>query len=191
MKAMILAAGLGTRLHPLTDKKPKALMPVGNRPIIDRVISYLEGHGVTQIIVNAHHHSRQILDHLQGGRNAADIGQLGVALVAVWIFWGAVSSTVALTWIGLFALGLVLRVGYRTYAITDDTPASQVLSIVRRDVWLSATLGYRPFCLHGLPDVSHALHLGLIHKGLGKRANHVLALCKGEKAFLGEVAFEG
>ena len=65
---MILAAGLGTRLHPLTDIKPKALMPVVNRPIIDRVISYLEGHGVTQIIVNAHHHSRQILDHLQGGR---------------------------------------------------------------------------------------------------------------------------
>jgi NDP-sugar pyrophosphorylase family protein len=68
MKAMILAAGLGTRLRPLTDKKPKALMPVANMPIIDRVIGYLIDHGVTRIIVNAHHHSRQILDHLQGDR---------------------------------------------------------------------------------------------------------------------------
>ena len=66
---MILAAGLGTRLHPLTDIKPKALMPVVNRPIIDRVIGYLKEHGVTRIVVNAHHHRRQLLDHLKDGRS--------------------------------------------------------------------------------------------------------------------------
>ncbi len=68
MKAMILAAGLGTRLQPLTNKRPKALMPIVNRPIISRIIEYLKGYGITQIIVNAHHHSTQILDFLNSGK---------------------------------------------------------------------------------------------------------------------------
>ncbi|MBW2609811.1 MAG: NDP-sugar synthase [Deltaproteobacteria bacterium] len=68
MKAMILAAGLGTRLRPLTTNKPKALIPVINRPIIGRTIDYLKTHGVTRIVVNAHHHFQQILDYLNGGR---------------------------------------------------------------------------------------------------------------------------
>jgi NDP-sugar pyrophosphorylase family protein len=68
MRAMILAAGFGTRLRPLTDKKPKALIPVVNKPIIGRVIEYLKGHGVSRIVVNAHHHYRQILDYLNEGK---------------------------------------------------------------------------------------------------------------------------
>ena len=68
MKAMILAAGLGTRLLPLTNERPKALIPVVNRPIIGRIIDYLKIHGVTRIVVNAHHHYRQVLDYLDGGR---------------------------------------------------------------------------------------------------------------------------
>lgn len=62
MKAMILAAGLGTRLRPLTDERPKALIPVANEPAILRNIEYLKAHGVTDIIINAHHHYRQVLD---------------------------------------------------------------------------------------------------------------------------------
>ena len=68
MKAMILAAGFGTRLRPLTDKKPKALMPVVNKPLIVWNIEYLKTHGVTQIVVNAHHHAQQVLAYLDGGR---------------------------------------------------------------------------------------------------------------------------
>ena len=68
MKAMILAAGLGTRLHLLTEKRPKALMPVVNIPIIWRIIEYLKGHGISRIVVNAHHHYRQLIDYLDGGR---------------------------------------------------------------------------------------------------------------------------
>ncbi len=68
MKAMILAAGLGTRLEPLTSYKPKALVPVGNEPIIDRTIRYLKSHGIGEIVVNAHHHHEQIVEHLNGGR---------------------------------------------------------------------------------------------------------------------------
>lgn len=64
MKAMILAAGLGTRLRPLTLDRPKALVPVGNTPMIDRVITYLKGQGIQEIVLNAHHHRDQILRHL-------------------------------------------------------------------------------------------------------------------------------
>ena len=68
MKAMILAAGLGTRLRPLSLIRPKALVPVGNRPVIDRVIDCLRRHTTSEIVVNAHHHHRQIVEHLNGGR---------------------------------------------------------------------------------------------------------------------------
>ena len=68
MKAMILAAGLGTRLRPLTLVKPKALMPVCNQPAIARIIDYLKKQGVTAIVVNAHHHHDQILKYVDGGK---------------------------------------------------------------------------------------------------------------------------
>jgi mannose-1-phosphate guanylyltransferase len=67
MKAMILAAGEGRRLRPLTTVCPKALMPVVNRPVIDRIIQFLKSHGVGEIIVNAHHHYEKIVDHLKEG----------------------------------------------------------------------------------------------------------------------------
>lgn len=62
---MILAAGLGTRLRPLTSNIPKALVPVGNRPVLEKVIEYLKIQGVTDIVVNAHHHRRQIIKYLK------------------------------------------------------------------------------------------------------------------------------
>jgi NDP-sugar pyrophosphorylase family protein len=65
---MILAAGLGTRLRPLTLNRPKALMPIANKPMIDHVIDHLKRYGVKQVIVNAHHHHQQIVKHLDGGR---------------------------------------------------------------------------------------------------------------------------
>ena len=68
MKAMILAAGYGTRLRPLTNKKPKALVPVVNRPIVSKNIEYLRKSGVSAILINAHHHARQVSDFIEGGR---------------------------------------------------------------------------------------------------------------------------
>ena len=65
MKAMILAAGLGTRLRPLSDLRPKALVPVANRPVLERNIDYLIRHGVTDIVVNIHHHPGQLLSFLE------------------------------------------------------------------------------------------------------------------------------
>ena len=60
MKAMILAAGLGTRLRPVTDTRPKALVPVAGRPMIHWVLARLASHGFTEIIINAHHFAAQI-----------------------------------------------------------------------------------------------------------------------------------
>ena len=60
MKAMILAAGLGTRLRPLTDDRPKALVEVAGRPMLEWVIARLARHGFTDIIINAHHFAEQI-----------------------------------------------------------------------------------------------------------------------------------
>lgn len=64
---MILAAGEGFRLRPLTNVCPKVLMPVVNRPVIARIIELLKVHGVREIIVNAHHHYQNIVDYLREG----------------------------------------------------------------------------------------------------------------------------
>ena len=64
MKAMILAAGFGTRLRPLTHSRPKALVPVLNKPLLEYAISYLAVFGVSQLVVNAHHHWPQVKHYL-------------------------------------------------------------------------------------------------------------------------------
>lgn len=62
MKAMILAAGLGTRLKPFTDKHPKALAVVNAKTLLQRTIEYLGQYGFNEIIVNVHHFADQIVD---------------------------------------------------------------------------------------------------------------------------------
>lgn len=64
MRAMLFAAGLGTRLRPLTDHMPKALVPVGGRPLLDITASRLRAAGVTDIVVNVHHFAEQIIDYV-------------------------------------------------------------------------------------------------------------------------------
>ena len=63
-QAMIFAAGLGTRLKPLTDHMPKALVSVDGKPLLERVIGKLAGADFDHIVVNVHHFSRQIIDFL-------------------------------------------------------------------------------------------------------------------------------
>ena len=69
MQAMIFAAGLGTRLKPLTDRVPKALVSVGGAPLLKRVIFQLKDAGFTRIVVNVHHFSNQIIDYLHDNDN--------------------------------------------------------------------------------------------------------------------------
>ena len=65
MKAMILAAGLGTRLRPWTLEHPKALVPVGGVPMLERVISRLKEQGFDDITVNVHHFPEQIKEFIR------------------------------------------------------------------------------------------------------------------------------
>lgn len=69
MQAMIFAAGLGTRLKPLTDTMPKALVRVGDEPLLGRVIFRLKEAGFNRIVVNVHHFADQVIDYLKGNDN--------------------------------------------------------------------------------------------------------------------------
>jgi NDP-sugar pyrophosphorylase family protein len=64
MKAMILAAGLGTRLRPLTDTLPKALAPVNGKPLLEHQILKLKEAGFRELVINVHHFADQIIDFL-------------------------------------------------------------------------------------------------------------------------------
>ena len=67
MKAMVLAAGQGTRLRPLTDTQPKALVPVAGRPMIEYSLLLLRYYGIQDIVINLHHHGEQIEKRLADG----------------------------------------------------------------------------------------------------------------------------
>ena len=63
-QAMILAAGLGTRLKPLTDTMPKALVPVGGKPLLEWNIRKLQAQGYDRFVINIHHFAQQIRDYV-------------------------------------------------------------------------------------------------------------------------------
>ena len=69
MKAMILAAGLGTRLRPLTDSRPKALVEVCGRALLEITLLRLRSFGVTEVIINVHHFSDQVVAYLKAKQN--------------------------------------------------------------------------------------------------------------------------
>jgi len=69
MKAMIFAAGLGTRLRPLTNSIPKALVELNGRSLLEIAIERLKTFGVTEFIVNVHHHAEKIVSFLQTKNN--------------------------------------------------------------------------------------------------------------------------
>ncbi|WP_075556319.1 MULTISPECIES: nucleotidyltransferase family protein [Parabacteroides] len=69
MKAMIFAAGMGTRLKPMTDNTPKALIPINGRPMLEHVILKLKDAGFHQIVINIHHLGDQIIDFLAANNN--------------------------------------------------------------------------------------------------------------------------
>lgn len=69
MKAMILAAGLGTRLRPLTDTRPKALVELNNRTLLEITIARLANFGVTEFIINVHHFADTVAAYLKSKNN--------------------------------------------------------------------------------------------------------------------------
>ena len=69
MKAMILAAGLGTRLRPLTDDRPKALVDVGGRTMLEITLSRLRAFSIHDVIINVHYFAEMIVDYLRKNAN--------------------------------------------------------------------------------------------------------------------------
>ena len=69
MKAMVLAAGLGTRLRPLTDSRPKALVEVAGRTLLEITLERLRASGVDGVIINVHHFADMIVEYLEAKKN--------------------------------------------------------------------------------------------------------------------------
>ncbi len=78
MKAMILAAGEGTRLRPLTLSTPKVLLPVAGRPVIGHILGWLRHHGIGEVAINVCHLPEAIVDSLGDG------GDLGMSISYSW-----------------------------------------------------------------------------------------------------------
>ena len=68
MRAMIFAAGLGTRFKPWTDKHPKALAPVNGKSLLQRNVQWLQQYGITEVIVNVHHFPEQVMQAIQANK---------------------------------------------------------------------------------------------------------------------------
>src|SRR6516164_5324125 len=96
MKAMILAAGLGTRLRPLTNDRPKALVEVGGRTMLEITLERLRAFGVREVIVNVHHYADMVIEYLRVHHNfdmRIEVSREGVLLdtgggikKAAWFF---------------------------------------------------------------------------------------------------------
>jgi NDP-sugar pyrophosphorylase family protein len=69
MKAMILAAGLGTRLRPLTDDRPKALVEISGHTLLEITLARLRLFGIEQVIINVHHFAELVIDYLKTNKN--------------------------------------------------------------------------------------------------------------------------
>lgn len=65
---MLFAAGRGERLRPLTDKTPKPLLPLGDRPLIDYSLFYLKKYGIEEVVINLHHLGEKIRQHVRDGK---------------------------------------------------------------------------------------------------------------------------
>src|ERR1019366_6450818 len=69
MNAMILAAGLGSRLRPLTDDRPKALVEIAGRTMLEITLSRLRAFGIGEVIVNVHHFAEMVVEYLAANHN--------------------------------------------------------------------------------------------------------------------------
>jgi N-acetyl-alpha-D-muramate 1-phosphate uridylyltransferase len=65
MKALLFAAGLGTRLKDFTQNCPKALVPINGKTLLERNIVYLKSYGITEFVINVHHFADQVIHFLK------------------------------------------------------------------------------------------------------------------------------
>src|SRR3977135_352029 len=96
MKAMVLAAGLGTRLRPLTDNRPKALVEIAGRTLLEITLARLRAFGTNEVIINVHHFADMVIEYLKTNKSFGmriDISREDVLLAtggglkkAAWFF---------------------------------------------------------------------------------------------------------
>src|SRR5690348_11597989 len=67
VRAMVMAAGAGTRLRPLTNDVPKPMVPVANRPVLEYTIQNLRRHGIREIVLNLHAHPKLVREYFRDG----------------------------------------------------------------------------------------------------------------------------
>ena len=143
MKAMIFAAGLGTRLKPLTDTMPKALVPVCGQPLLYHVITKLVAAGYDDLVVNVHHFPDQIIHYL----HSHDFG----ARIAVSDERDFLRET-----------GGGIR--YAKHLLTDfSTPPVAPLEMTEGDSFASLGMTSEPFLVHNVDIVSN-LDLGWLRE---------------------------
>ena len=139
MKAMIFAAGLGTRLKPITDTMPKALVPVCGQPLLYHVITKLVAAGYDDLVVNVHHFPDQIIHYLHSHEFGAKI---------------AVSDERD------FLRETGGGIKYAAPLLTDfSTPPAASLEMTERDSFASLGMTEEPFLVHNVDIVSN-LDLG-------------------------------
>jgi NDP-sugar pyrophosphorylase family protein len=171
MKAMILAAGLGTRLLPLTEKRPKPLFPILDRPLIDVLIRRLQSAGCDAIIINTHHIADMIDQFVQARtydipvvtRYESTILGTGGAIKNVEDFW---NDDPFLVINGDIFTNIDLEEVYRFHR-NHKHPATLVLHDVPQfnHVWVDTTDHIRGFGHTGPCPPSHAKHLEVPSQG--------------------------
>jgi len=70
---MILAAGKGTRLRPLTLQMPKPMLSIAGKPVLEHTLELLRRHGVNRVVINLHHQAEAVIAHFGGGRDGQEI----------------------------------------------------------------------------------------------------------------------
>jgi len=136
---MLLAAGLGSRLRPWTDDRPKCMVEVAGRPLIDWTIDWLVSEGVTELVINLHHRPEVLTAHLGDGRT------LGLSIEYSYEEWlrGTAGAVAAAS--DLLGPGRFLTV----YA--DNLVRCSLRRLLEQHVASSATM---TVALHGREDVS-------------------------------------
>jgi MurNAc alpha-1-phosphate uridylyltransferase len=139
--AMLLAAGLGTRMRPLTDRTAKPLLPLGGRTLLDHALDRLAAAGVDRVVVNAHWHADLVAGHLSGRTAPRVLLRREAALLDTG---GAVAAALDVLGPAPFFVA-----NGDTFWLDGPTPALDRLAAAWNDDVDAVLLAHRTFQVHG------------------------------------------
>lgn len=143
MKALLLAAGEGTRLRPLTLDRPKPMVPIGGRPVLEHLVALVRAHGVTEVAINLHYKPGPLVDHFGAGsrfgvaitysHEASLLGSAGAAKQLEWfldetffVLYGDVLTNLDLTALAAHHRSAAALATVALYDVEDPTRAGIV-----------------------------------------------------------------